>query len=308
MIDQLVSLFSVYHIECSERAQTASTRDHMRILLAHGLQISQQIVARLLVELDQVVSLDGLENRLQIQHSDRVAQPRVEHSVRLHMHGLLVEVAADLHLLGEGDQIGRLVQVKVLVGPHLAGGAHTRLHLVDQKRDAVLLGNSLQILKEERTSVTIATLGLNRLHHNARHLALLHRVVVLDELLYLLQAILVLLVIVNRVLLERVAIAGKASHRPVERRYVHLVYGLGVSCGQNAQSSPVEAALEGQDAQVGTPGTLVHHTLIELVLSGRHSAAPNRVVVDEHDLVGVLVGTRTTGHRLQTSQTLRSYL
>ena len=110
------------------------------------------------VEFDEVVASNGLERGLEEEDARRVAEPRVEYAIGLVVEIAAVEVAADLHLLGKGHDVGRVGQVEVLVRPQLAGGAQARLHLVDEEQAILAAGNRLQALKEVRTRVVVAAL------------------------------------------------------------------------------------------------------------------------------------------------------
>ena len=71
--------------------------------------------------------------------------PRVEDSEALfHPQIALVVEPAGQHLLAEGEDVRRPVQLKVLVRPHLARGAAARLHLVDAVHDVVLFADGLE--------------------------------------------------------------------------------------------------------------------------------------------------------------------
>ncbi len=89
--------------------------------------------------------------------------------------GLLVDPraghdAADLHLLGEGDQIG--LDIEVLECPELAGHADTGLHFVEDEQCRVAVGELAQSAQETRSEVAVAALALDRLDDDRRHVAL----------------------------------------------------------------------------------------------------------------------------------------
>lgn len=58
----------------------------------------------------------------------------------------------------EGDKVRRRVKVPLLVRPERARGTDTRLHLVDDEEDAVLLGQRPQRVEERRRRVVVTAL------------------------------------------------------------------------------------------------------------------------------------------------------
>src|SRR5687768_117008 len=85
------------------------------------------------VDLGGVLLLDLLDDGAEDDGAGWVAHPGVELAVGLVGAELdvAVVVAGGLGLLGEGDHVGRGLEVPVLVRPELAGSANTGLHLVD---------------------------------------------------------------------------------------------------------------------------------------------------------------------------------
>lgn len=126
------------------------------------------IVADVRYPVQEILFLHHVEDRSQQDHLAGVTHPSVEHAIRLlrpvvvhdvHLisrarfrsslrrkltrrkcllEGLHVIIAAQLHLLAKGHQIGRTVQIEVLVAPHLSRWATTGLHFVDEQRCSVL--------------------------------------------------------------------------------------------------------------------------------------------------------------------------
>ena len=153
----------------------------------------------------------------------RISDPGVEDLVGVLGPQLrLVVQPAGQHLLGERDDVGRLAEVEVLVGPHLAGRAAARLHLVHQVGDLTLLANVLKALGGSQlwlrllrcsgrfthlepggAAVVIPALGLDGLHDDSGDgVALLQ--LALDDLLDQSQATFVLGLVLPRVVLQRV--------------------------------------------------------------------------------------------------------
>ena len=90
-----------------------------------------------------------------------------------------------------------------------------RSHLIDDKRDVVLLADFLEAAEEVGRGVKIAAFTLNRLHDHRGDVALAAPLLV-DLGAHVVEAIAILLPIVVVVLVERVAIARKIGDGPVE--------------------------------------------------------------------------------------------
>ena len=74
--------------------------------------------------------------------------------------------AAELHLLGERDDVG--LQAELLVGPGRAGEAHPGLHLVEHEQRVVGVAHLLHRPQELRPHVVVPALTLDRLGEEAR--------------------------------------------------------------------------------------------------------------------------------------------
>lgn len=219
-------------------------------------------MADLLGLLDEVVPLHDLHHLPQEEQLRRVSHPCVIDPVALFdLQVVGVEISSGEHLLREGDDVRRSGQVPVGVGPHLPGGASSRLHLVHDEHDAALLGDVPQSLEEGRASVVVSSFSLDRLRDQGRHL-----VVLLLPLGYLLldvlQALLVLLGIVVLVLIKRILIPREFGYRPIEGRdiylktgncsqatNVYLVDSFAPCHGEHAKRATMESALESENGE-----------------------------------------------------------
>lgn len=207
--------------------------------------------------------------------------------------GVAVVVASSLGLLGEGDHVGRVLHVPVLVSPELTGGTDTSLHLVDDHEDLVLAGDGTETLEEGGGGVVVATLRLDGLDNDRSG-----RVVEAgDDLLNLLEAALLLAGVLLGVLLKRVLELGEGSLRPVEGGNVELVDGLGAGGGQRAEETAVEATTEGQDGHVGRARCLVVHRAGDVLLGELNVVSTTLLLSLPHEsgLVCELVGVRAGG-------------
>ena len=119
------------------------------------------------------------------------------------------------------------------------------------------------------------------------------------------------------VLLQRVLVAGEVRDGPGGQGHIYLVDVLGVGAGQRGRRAPVEAAVEGEDGEVGGAGGSVHHAALHRLLA-EGFPAPHLVIViitnslssllslldnnhlvhvfEVHEFEGVLVGARAAHH------------
>ena len=111
------------------------------ILLRQSLQSSVQILPNLCGVLDEIQTLDFLDDCSEQDCARGVTHPGVELAVGLVGAEVRVAeiVAGGLGFLGEGDHIRRFCHVPVLMSPELAGGTDTGLDLVDDEEDVVAL-------------------------------------------------------------------------------------------------------------------------------------------------------------------------
>ena len=68
----------------------------------------------------------------------------------------------------------------MLISPHLARKAHTRLHLVDDEHELVLIGERAQLLEELVPKVVVPSLTLDGLDDESRDVVLVLREGLLD--------------------------------------------------------------------------------------------------------------------------------
>src|SRR5690606_26808015 len=87
-----------------------------------------------------------------------------KHVVRYFVDAPVHEDAADLHLLGETDDVGG--DAVVLVGPPATGEAKTRLYLVVDQERFVFIGQAAQLDEELGAKVVVAAFPLDRLHQD----------------------------------------------------------------------------------------------------------------------------------------------
>lgn len=293
-----------------ERALALATQvlDLVGVLLREARETRVEVVTRGGGVLDQTEALNLLDDGTEDDGTRRVTHPGIELTVRLVGTQLRVAVveAGRLRLLGEGHNVRRGLEVPVVVGPELARGANTGLHLVNDEEDVVALRDLAQAAEEGGRGVVVAALGLDGLHHDGRD-----RVVeFFDDPLDLLQAALLLLGVLLGVLLERVLQGGEGSLGPVKGRDVELVDGLAAGGGKTAKQTAVEGRLERQDRQLRGSGRLVQHGRCHVLLGefDVRTSALLLTTVDERGLVGGLVGIRASHGGEHLVQALRSDL
>lgn len=273
-------------------ALTTQVLQVLGVLLGETLQAGEEVVAGGSSVLHQVQALNLLDDTTEDQSTGRVTHPGVELTVRLvgTQGRVAVVVTGGLGLLGEGHHVGGSLQVPVVVGPELAGGTHTSLHLINNEEDVVALGDLTQATEEGRGGVVVTTLRLDGLDDNSGDGV----VPLLDETLGLLQAALLFLSVLLSVLLQGVLQGGEGSLGPVKGRDVQLVDGLAAGCRQTAEQTTVEGRLEGHDGQLRRTRGLVLHGRLQLLLSelGLSATTLALTVVHKGGLVGSLVGIR----------------
>lgn len=277
--------------ECT-LALTAKVLDLVGVLLGKTLEAGVEVLAGEGGVLNQVQTLNLLENGTEGESAGWVTDPGVELTVGLvgAQSRVAKVVTGRLGLLGESHHVRGSLEVPVVVGPELTGGTNTSLDLVDDQENVVALGDLTQTTEEFRRSVVVTTLGLDRLNHDGGD-----RVVEgLDDVLDLLEAALLLLGILLGMLLQGVLEGRERGLGPVKGRDIKLVDGLAAGGGQTAEETAVEGLLERQDGQVRRTGGLVHHGRSGFLLGELRigAATLTLTVVDESRLVGSLVGLR----------------
>lgn len=266
-----------------------------RIFHRQLLNTRIQVIARLGGVLNQVKTLNLINDATEQDCARWVAHPGVELAVRLvrAQRGVAVVVTCRLCLLGERHHVRWRGEVPVLVSPELASSADTGLYLVNDEEDVVLGSELAQAAEEGRGSVVIATLGLDGLDDDGSGWVGEGS----DEALDVSECVSLSLCILGSVLLERVFEEREGGLGPVEGGDVELVDGLGAGGGEGAEEAAVEGGFEGEDGEVRGAGEGVVHAGGEL-LGGEFdvgAAAALLGFVHECGFEGALVGVGAGG-------------
>lgn len=271
-------------------ALAAEVLELLGVALGEALELGKEVVADAGGVGDEVETLNLLVDGAEEDGADGVAHPGVELAVGLvgPQQRVAKVVAGGLGLLGEGDHVRGVGEVPVLVGPEPAGGADAGLDLVDDEEDVVLLGEGAQLAEEVGAGVVVAALALDGLDDDGRG----RQVPRLDEVLDLVEAGLLDARVLLDVVGERVLELRERRLRPVKRRDVELVDGLGPRRRQRPEQTPVEARLERHDGQLRRPRRLVVHGRLHLLLGelDLRPAALQLPAVHKRRLVRRLVG------------------
>ena len=78
----------------------------------------------------------------------------------------LVVDTGSQHFLGVGHHVRSVLQLEMLVAPHLPGGSAARLDLVYDQLDVVFPAERLEASEPVARSVVISTLSLDRLSND----------------------------------------------------------------------------------------------------------------------------------------------
>ena len=292
--NELVALGSIPGDE-STLALTTEVLDVLGVLLGETLETSVQVQTGGSGVLDEVKTLNLVNDAAEDQSTGWVTHPGVELAVGLvRAESRVTEVVAGgLGLLGEGHHVRGAGKIPVLVGPELSGGTDTGLHLIDDEENVVALGDFAQAAEESGRGVVVTSLGLDGLDDNGGNGV----VEFLDDALDVLQGALLFLGVLLGMLLKRVLQLREGSLGPVEGGNVKLVDGLAAGGGQTAEETTVEARLERHDGQLRGPRRLVLHGTGQFLLGevNLRSTTLQLAVVHEGCLVGSLVGIRA-GH------------
>ena len=291
--EELVSLGAVKGNE-SALALATEVLEVVGILGGETLDLAEEVVTDAGGVVDEVVALNLLDDGAEDEGASRVAHPGVELTVGLVGAEVLggVVVAGGLGLLGEGDNVRRVLEVPVLVGPELAGSTNTGLNLVGDEEDVVLAGQGAELLEEFGGGVVVTTLGLDGLDHDGAG----WQVPRLDEVLDFVERSLLGGGVLSGVLVERVLELGESGLGPVEGGDIELVDGLGAGGGQRTKKTAVESGLEGENGELRRTGGLVVHGGLHLSFSKVDLGATTLELATVHEsgLVGNLVGVRTS--------------
>ena len=239
--NELVTLGSVPGNE-STLALTTEVLEVLGVLLGETLKTSVQVLTGGSGVLDQVETLNLIDDTAEDQSTGWVTHPGVELTVRLvGTESRVTEVVTGgLGLLGEGHHVRGSGEVPVLVGPELSGGTNTGLYLVNDEENVVALGDFAEATEERWGGVVVTALGLDGLNNNGGDGV----VEFLDDALDFLKSTLLFLSVLLGMFLEGILQVGEGSLRPVEGRDVKLVDGLAAGGGQTAEKTAVEARLE----------------------------------------------------------------
>ena len=291
--EELVSLGAVKGNE-SALALATEVLEVVGILGGETLDLAEEVVTDAGGVVDEVVALNLLDDGAEDEGASRVAHPGVELTVGLVGAEVLggVVVAGGLGLLGEGDNVRRVLEVPVLVGPELAGSTNTGLNLVGDEEDVVLAGQGAELLEEFGGGVVVTTLGLDGLDDDGAG----WQVPRLDEVLDFVERSLLGGGVLSGVLVERVLELGESGLGPVEGGDIELVDGLGAGGGQRTKKTAVESGLEGENGELRRTGGLVVHGGLHLSFSKVDLGATTLELATVHEsgLVGNLVGVRTS--------------
>lgn len=161
---------SLRAIPCNKGTLSLTTQvlELARIFLRKPLKAREEIVTRSSGVFNQVKTLDLVDDGAEDDGTSRVAHPGVELAVWLvgAQGWVSIIVACSLGFLGEGDDVGRGLEVPVLVGPEFAGGADAGLDFVDDEEDVVALGDVAEALEEGGRGVVVASLGLDGFNYD----------------------------------------------------------------------------------------------------------------------------------------------
>lgn len=301
--EELVTFGAVKGDE-SALALAAEVLEVVGVLGGELLNLAVEVVADAGGVVDEVEALHLLNDGTEDEAASRVTHPGVELAVGLVGAQVLggVVVAGGLSLLGEGDHVGRVLEIPVLVRPELASGANAGLDLVGNEEDVVLAGEGAELLEELGAGVVVAALGLDGLDHDGGG----GQVPGGDEVLNLVEGGLLGLAVLLDVVLERVLELGEGGLGPVKGGDVELVDGLGAGGGEGAKEAAVKGRLEGEDGQLGGAGGLVVHARGQLLLAKVDvgAAALALAAVHEGGLVGELVGVGAGEGRVDVVEAL----
>ena len=305
---KLVSAGIIKRDKCS-LALPAQIRKLAGVLLPELLQLAIQILAHFGGMFHEPQPLDLANDGFEQKRTRRVAHPRVELSVGLVWSQLRVPkvITRRLRLLGKGNHVGRILQVPVVVRPELARGADARLDFVDDHQHVVLLGDGAQAAEEGWRGVVVASLGLDRLHHDGGG----RDVVGGDEALDLVEGGLFSGGVFLGVLVQGVLQGGESGLWPVKGGDVELVDGLGTGGGEGAEEAAVETGLEGEDGKrLGAGGDFVRHGGLHLLGGELDVRAAALLLPPPHEgsLVGRLVGVGAGHGREDLVETFGSNL
>lgn len=149
LLEDLISAVAVKGKE-SSLSFTSQVLDFSRILLGKTFELSVKIISHLGGVVDQIQTLNFLNDGTEEDSTSWVSHPGVELTVWFVGTELGVSevVTGGLGLLGEGDHVGRSVEVPMFVGPEFTSGAYTCLNFVDDEKDVVFLSERSETAEE----------------------------------------------------------------------------------------------------------------------------------------------------------------
>ena len=143
-MNETVPQFHCLAVESQVSSLTPYIADEIGVLSGQLLEFSLKVSARLPAVVSQTIFRNDFILLGGEDGAHRVAQERVHVAERGdHTRILVVVEPAREHLFGEGDKIGCLSQIPLLMGPERARLAHTSLHLVHNEVDAEIFRDIL---------------------------------------------------------------------------------------------------------------------------------------------------------------------
>jgi len=244
LLQKLISSRTIKRNECS-LSLASQILELAWVFLCQFLNLSIQIVASSCCVVYQVQTLDFLNNGSEEDSASWISHPGVELSVWLVWSQLWVAeiVTSSLCLLGECNHIRRSLKSPVIMCPEFASSSNSGLHLVDDHKDVVFLGQSTETTEEGRGGVVVASFGLDGFDNYGAG----WEMVGCDEAFDVYQSFLFSFSVLLDIVLEWVFEKWEGSLWPIEGRDIEFVDWLRASSRQGAEETAVESGLEGED-------------------------------------------------------------
>lgn len=135
-LDRLVTKLWRFEVDRTKGPFASSIEQQIGILLLRLLEALQQMLPSVGYLLDQTFLLDHLDYLVQQKQLGGVSKPGVEYPEwLLWAKGIPVEESADQHLLAKRHDVGRAVQVEVLVGPEFSRRSTASLNLCGGEKE-----------------------------------------------------------------------------------------------------------------------------------------------------------------------------
>lgn len=222
------SLGLIFYAETETSSSASHILDPFGEFLCHVVKPLSELSASLNSVLKEVVSLNHVVLVDSEHGSNGISHPGVvmaHDSLHRSLFGVIE--TSGLHLLSEGHEVGRRVEIPLFMSPEGSRGDHSSLNFINHHVDASVLGQLSDAIGKVARDLEVTTFSHNRFDGKANDLDALLLLPLVNHEFNSSERLIVLLAVVLCVIFKRVLVDRRISCGPVKGRHVNFVYRLG---------------------------------------------------------------------------------